>query len=146
MVGTVGDGVRQKTVGVVGRRCLPFRRRPGDVGRLVRMILDELDKFGGNLPLPGRHVPGLQLLVLAAGRTDHSAALAASPGHQVDGLLLALVEVLLGGGDDHRPVDAELLAEEEEVARPLRLTQPDGQEEQAVRLNIFYNFFLSVFC
>ena len=51
-------------------------------------------------------------------------ALAAGPGHQVHGLLLPLVEVLLVGGHDQRLVDAQLLPKKQEVPRLLCLCQP----------------------
>ncbi len=89
------------------------------------MVLDQLDKLGGDVPLARRHVPGRRRRLVQPAGTDHGATLAAGPRHQVDRLLLALVEVLLGGpGEDHGPVDAELLAEEEEMTCSLRFAKP----------------------
>ena len=57
-------------------------------------------------------------------RPRDGATLTRGSGHQVDSLLLLLVEVEAGVGDHQGLVNAELLPENEEVSRLLRLSEP----------------------
>ena len=57
-------------------------------------------------------------------RPGDGATLARGPGHEVDGLLLLLVKVVIGVGNHQRLVYAELLTENEKVSCLFRLGEP----------------------
>ena len=61
---------------------------------------------------------------LADDRAEGPRILARGPGHEVDGLLLLLVEVVIGVGNHQRLVYAELLTENEKVSCLFRLGEP----------------------
>ena len=64
------------------------------------MILDQFDKLVGHVSLLVAHIPRL-VRVLGRGRvrTRDGSTLTRGPGHEVDSLLLPLVEVVIDVGD-----------------------------------------------
>ena len=116
MLGAVCQRVGQKFVRVGCRRLLLEDASAG-------VILDQPDELVGHVPLLLAHVPRLVRILGGVGPGD-GATLARGPGHEVDRLLLPLVEVVIDVGDHEGLVNAELLTENEKVSCLFSLREP----------------------
>ena len=118
MLGAVGQRVCQKFVWICSG-CLLLQDASAGV------ILDQFDELVSHVPLLVAHVPRLVRVLGGGGvRPCDGPTLTRGPGHEVNSLLLPLVEVVIDVGDHQRLVNAELLTQNEKVSCLLSLGEP----------------------